>query len=254
MGEAGQRSRLFGTDGVRGVAGRDLTARLAMDLGVAAAAVLGRGAGARATRQRRPSPWSAVTRAPRASSSRRPWWPAWPVPGVDVAPARRHPDARRGLPDRGAGCRLRRGHLREPQPGPGQRDQVLRPAAAVKLPDAAEDEIEAQLGRQSAQPMPDGGEFGRVSDASAEHERYLDHLLATLPPAAAAGGPAGGGRLRARRGLPARPAGAAPGGRGGHHHRRRARRPEHQRGLRLHRARRAGRGGRRARRGRGHRL
>ena len=29
--------------------------------------------------------------------------------------------------------------------------------------------------------MPDGAEFGRVSDASAEHERYLDHLLATLP-------------------------------------------------------------------------
>jgi len=27
--------RLFGTDGVRGVAGRDLTARLAMDLAVA---------------------------------------------------------------------------------------------------------------------------------------------------------------------------------------------------------------------------
>ena len=43
MGEAGQRSRLFGTDGVRGVAGRELTARLAMDLSVAAAAVLGRG-------------------------------------------------------------------------------------------------------------------------------------------------------------------------------------------------------------------
>ena len=41
MGEAGQRSRLFGTDGVRGVAGQDLTARLALDLSAAAAAVLG---------------------------------------------------------------------------------------------------------------------------------------------------------------------------------------------------------------------
>ena len=49
----------------------------------------------------------------------------------------------------------------------------------VKLPDATEDEIEARLG--IAEPMPDGGEFGRVSDASAEHQRYLDHLLATLP-------------------------------------------------------------------------
>ncbi|MGH3223100.1 MAG: hypothetical protein ACRDPY_31160, partial [Streptosporangiaceae bacterium] len=42
MGEAGQRGRLFGTDGVRGVAGHDLTVGLALDLGVAAAAVLGR--------------------------------------------------------------------------------------------------------------------------------------------------------------------------------------------------------------------
>ncbi|HEX3922348.1 MAG TPA: phosphoglucosamine mutase, partial [Streptosporangiaceae bacterium] len=37
--------RLFGTDGVRGVAGRDLTARLAMDLAIAGAGVLS-GAGA----------------------------------------------------------------------------------------------------------------------------------------------------------------------------------------------------------------
>ncbi len=29
--------------------------------------------------------------------------------------------------------------------------------------------------------MLDAAEFGRVSDAGAEHERYLDHLLATLP-------------------------------------------------------------------------
>ena len=40
MGEPSQRVRLFGTDGVRGVAGCDLTASLALDLSVAAAAVL----------------------------------------------------------------------------------------------------------------------------------------------------------------------------------------------------------------------
>jgi len=43
MREAVSRTSLFGTDGVRGVAGRDLTARLALDLGVAAAAVLAAG-------------------------------------------------------------------------------------------------------------------------------------------------------------------------------------------------------------------
>ncbi len=62
MGEAGQRSRLFGTDGVRGVAGHDLTARLAMDLSVAAAAVLG--GGGPGSRQR---PAAVVGRDPRAS-------------------------------------------------------------------------------------------------------------------------------------------------------------------------------------------
>ena len=36
--------RLFGTDGVRGLANRDLTAQLALDLGDAAVRVLGRGA------------------------------------------------------------------------------------------------------------------------------------------------------------------------------------------------------------------
>src|SRR5690242_18254794 len=43
MGESGQRGRLFGTDGVRGVAGHDLTAALALDLSVAGAAILAGG-------------------------------------------------------------------------------------------------------------------------------------------------------------------------------------------------------------------
>src|ERR1700733_15631186 len=47
MGEPGQRGRLFGTDGVRGVAGRELTATLALELSVAVAAVLGAETGAR---------------------------------------------------------------------------------------------------------------------------------------------------------------------------------------------------------------
>ena len=55
--------RLFGTDGVRGVAGRDLTARLALDLSVAAAHELGisRAAGPAAR------PRAVVGRDPRAS-------------------------------------------------------------------------------------------------------------------------------------------------------------------------------------------
>ena len=44
--------RLFGTDGVRGLANRDLTAQLALDLGDAAVRVLGRGADRSAGRRR----------------------------------------------------------------------------------------------------------------------------------------------------------------------------------------------------------
>ena len=47
--------RIFGTDGVRGVAGRELTAQLAMDLAVAAVPVLAPAAaalGAQAARSR----------------------------------------------------------------------------------------------------------------------------------------------------------------------------------------------------------
>ncbi len=62
----------------------------------------------------------------------------------------------------------------------------------VKLPDAVEDEIEARLkapeqgAPQQGIPEPRtpataAGEFGRVRDAAAEQERYLEHLLSTLP-------------------------------------------------------------------------
>jgi len=56
----------------------------------------------------------------------------------------------------------------------------------LKLPDAAEDEIELRLAGESssagpaAASLPELG-FGRVTDASGERERYLDHLLSTLP-------------------------------------------------------------------------
>ena len=62
---AGVCDRLFGTDGIRGVAGQDLTAWLAMDLSVAAAAVLGHGARTGSARPGRAV--AVVGRDPRAS-------------------------------------------------------------------------------------------------------------------------------------------------------------------------------------------
>jgi phosphoglucosamine mutase len=206
MAEAGQRSRLFGTDGVRGVAGQELTAWLALDLSVAAAAVLGRdtgpgrdtGAGQGSTDGR---PRAVVGRDPRVSGEF--------LEAAVVA----------GLASAGVDV-LRLGVI--PTPGVAYLAGALdvdfgvvisashNPAAdngikffgrgGVKLPDATEDAIEAQLKAaqlkaaelQAAQlkaadlragtpAARQAGGFGRVSDAAAEHERYLDHLLASLP-------------------------------------------------------------------------
>jgi phosphoglucosamine mutase len=172
MAEAGQHSRLFGTDGVRGVAGDELTASLALNLSVAAAAVLGRGEAGHGAR-----PVAVVGRDPRASGEF--------LEAAVVA----------GLASAGVDV-LRLGVI--PTPGVAYLTGALNasfgvvisashnPAAdngikffgpgGVKLPDATEDAIEAQLGEAATTR-----EFGRVSDARAVHELYLDHLLATLP-------------------------------------------------------------------------
>ncbi|MDQ3308226.1 MAG: phosphoglucosamine mutase, partial [Actinomycetota bacterium] len=65
-------SRLFGTDGVRGVANRDLTAQLALDLSVAAAHILGSAGAAPSPADGSPGasrrrPVAVVGRDPRAS-------------------------------------------------------------------------------------------------------------------------------------------------------------------------------------------
>jgi phosphoglucosamine mutase len=172
MGGAGQR--LFGTDGVRGVAGHDLTAGLALELSRAAALVL-TGGQTRLTR-----PVAVVGRDPRASGEF--------LESAVVA----------GLASSGVDV-LRLGVL--PTPGVAYLTGALaadfgvvisashNPAedngikffgpAGVKLPDATEDAIEALLSEHAQTSVPPA--FGRVTDAVHEHERYVDHLLSTLP-------------------------------------------------------------------------
>jgi phosphoglucosamine mutase len=168
MGEAGQRGRLFGTDGVRGVAGHDLTAALALDLSVAAAAVLGRGAAP-----------AVVGRDPRASGE---FLEAAVVAGLASAGV---PVLRLGvIPTPGvayltAALGAPFGVVISASHNPA-RDNGIKffGRGGVKLPDDVEDQVEARLRRRD---RPDGREFGRVSDAGLEQERYLDHLLSTLP-------------------------------------------------------------------------
>ncbi|HLX49185.1 MAG TPA: phosphoglucosamine mutase [Streptosporangiaceae bacterium] len=173
--------RLFGTDGVRGVAGHDLTARLAMDLATAAAQTLGDAgafAAARATSRR---PFAVLGRDPRASGE---YLEAAVVAGltgagVDVlrlgvipTPAVAYLTGELGAE---FGVMLSASH--NPAPDNGIK---FFGTGGLKLPDEVEDDIEDRLKRNVTVPGPPAAGFGRVRDASVEPERYLDHLVDSL--------------------------------------------------------------------------
>jgi phosphoglucosamine mutase len=205
--------QLFGTDGVRGAAGRELTAGLALSLASAAATVLcavSDDTGDRVSADpasaeasiaepaefeldtagpRRPRPLAVVGRDPRASGE---FLEAAVVAGlaasgVDVVrlgvmptPAVAHLTA---ALDAEFGVVLSASH--NPAPDNGIK---FFARGGLKLPDAVEDEIEAQLASlNDAAPfghgptgLPERG-FGRVTDAADQGERYITHLLSTLP-------------------------------------------------------------------------
>jgi phosphoglucosamine mutase len=177
MAEAGQRSRLFGTDGVRGVAGDELTASLALNLSVAAAAVLGRAEARHGEAGHGARPVAVVGRDPRASGE---FLEAAVVAGlasagVDVLRLGVIPTPGvaflTGALNASFGVVISASH----NPAADNGIKFFGPGG-VKLPDATEDAIEARLSEAATTR-----EFGRVSDARAVHELYLDHLLATLP-------------------------------------------------------------------------
>ncbi|ACY99809.1 MULTISPECIES: phosphoglucosamine mutase [Thermomonospora] len=167
--------RLFGTDGVRGVAGRDLTARLAMDLSVAAARVLGE-AGAFAGHR----PVAVVGRDPRASGE---FLEAAVVAGLagagvdvlllGVLPTPAVAYLTRAL-EADLGVMLSASHNPAPDNGIKFFDR-----SGYKLADEIEDRIEAQLGADWQGPT--GADVGRVRDAHGAVEQYVAHLLSTLP-------------------------------------------------------------------------
>ena len=182
--------RLFGTDGVRGVAGRDLTARLAMDVVTAAAGVLGDTGGFAAARAAGRRPLVLVGRDPRASGE---FLEAAVVAGLagsgadvlrlGVIPT---PAVAYLVVELGAefGVMLSASHNPAPDNGIKFFGQ-----GGLKLPGELEDQIEDRMG--AGHPGPEGvpgGGFGRVSDGPAERERYVRHLVATVQ---APAGPAG---------------------------------------------------------------
>jgi phosphoglucosamine mutase len=186
--------RLFGTDGVRGVAGRDLTARLAMDVVVAAADVLGETGAFAASRAGERRPLALVGRDPRASGE---FLEAAVVAGlagagVDVLRLGVIPTPAVayliGVLGAEFGVMLSASHNPAPDNGIKFFGQ-----GGLKLPDDLEDRIEDRISalRPGGGRLPDGG-FGRVSDGPAERERYLSHLVTTVSAGAGAPGPVPG--------------------------------------------------------------
>ena len=168
--------RLFGTDGVRGLANRDVTAEVALDLAVAAAHVLGEvgdfGSGRR--------PRAVVGRDPRASGE---FLSAAVVAGlasagVDVDDAGVLPTpAIAGLvADTGADLGVVLSASHNPMPDNGIK---FFARGGRKLPDEVEDAIEARIGEAWARPL--GAAVGRVRVLPDAADRYVAHLLTTLP-------------------------------------------------------------------------
>jgi len=175
-------ARLFGTDGVRGVAGDDLTGRLAMDLAVAAAEILHEtGVFDRARAEGR-RPVAVVGRDPRASGEFLESAVVAGLAGVGVDVLRLGviptPAVAFLTADKSADLGVMLSASHNPAKDNGIK---LFARGGFKLPDAAEDEIEARLGQPGrAVTGPPGGGFGRVSDDGDSRERYLAHLLASL--------------------------------------------------------------------------
>ncbi len=170
--------RLFGTDGVRGLANRDLTAELALDLAVAAAHVLGESGELRTHDGGRPR--AIVGRDPRASGE---FLEAAVVAGlasagVDVIRVGVLPTPAiswlTDVHDADLGVMLSASH--NPMPDNGIK---FFARGGHKLADELEDRIEARLDEPWDRPV--GAAVGRIIDLNDAAAEYAAHLVATLP-------------------------------------------------------------------------
>ena len=165
--------RLFGTDGVRGLANRDLTAELALDLSVAAAHILadsGEFSGHR--------PFAIVGRDTRASGE---FLEAAVVAGlasagvdvwlVGVAPT---PAVAYLVQSTGADLGVMLSASHNPMPDNGIK---FFARGGIKLADDVEDAIENRL--EEPWERPTGAAVGRVHNKAELIEDYVAHLLST---------------------------------------------------------------------------
>ncbi|WP_420174596.1 phosphoglucosamine mutase [Luteococcus sp. OSA5] len=167
-------ARLFGTDGVRGLANKDLTAELALELSVGAAHVLGEAGAFDGGR-----PLALVGRDTRASGE---FLEAAVVAGlasagvdvvrVGVVPT---PGLAFLVNDRNADLGVMLSASHNPMPDNGIK---FFSRGGVKLDDFLEDAIEARLGEEWERPT--GAGVGRVTDDLGAVESYVAHLVSSL--------------------------------------------------------------------------
>jgi phosphoglucosamine mutase len=166
--------RIFGTDGVRGLANGAITAELAVDLGAAAARVLVRHGGFTGKR-----PVAVVGRDTRISGQflEHAVVAGLASAGVDVIRLRVLPTPGVAyLTDAlGADVGVVISASHNPMPDNGIK---FLARGGVKLDDALEREIEALVGEPWDRPV--GGAVGRVTPYARSVEEYADHLLRTV--------------------------------------------------------------------------
>ncbi len=160
--------RLFGTDGIRGVAGTDLTRDLARDLGRAAVVVLGRHGGDRPTfvigrDTRRSGEWleQAIAEGICSAGGDAILAGVEPTPGIAFLTV-----------ELGASS----GVVISASHNPPQDNGIkFFSTDGTKLPDQIEDEIEAAL----SEPIAPNVTPGELREAGVGRERYLKHLVAS---------------------------------------------------------------------------
>ncbi|MDQ1607586.1 MAG: phosphoglucosamine mutase [Microbacteriaceae bacterium] len=172
--------RLFGTDGVRGLANGDLTADLALGLAQAAAAVLTQGRSAEARRAEGKRPVAVVARDPRVSGEFISAAVAAGLAssGIDVLDAGVIPTPAAAFLiadiDADFGVMVSASH----NPAPDNGIKIFA-RGGHKLPDIVEDRIEAAL--TAPKLAPTGAGVGRIRRFADAEDRYVLHLLASLP-------------------------------------------------------------------------
>lgn len=174
--------RLFGTDGIRGIANRKLTAELALDVSVTAAHVL-----SEAGQFIRSRPVAVVGRDPRASGE---FLESAVVAGLasagldvvrlGIVPT---PAVAYVTQDTSAELGVMISASHNPMPDNGIK---FFARGGFKLVDALEDIIEQRMGEPWLRPV--GPDVGRVRDDHELGETYCEHLLSTVDPSTSLAG------------------------------------------------------------------